>query len=106
MSVARPLLAFSLLLMSGLSLSGCGEPKQFGQDVTGQTGAAAEAYAVCHAEEYKYLIGQPITVVDTLNTGLRTRVLAADSFVPKDYDANRLTFTTSTTDTVSRIFCG
>ena len=60
----------------------------------------------CNAEAYAYLKGQPIDSVGMLTTTLKTRVLAADSFVPRDFDPNRLTFTTSPEGTVSRIFCG
>lgn len=91
--------AITLLALGGLGLSAC-EPS-----ASVETGPA-RASVTCDASFYTYLIGEPITVVDSLNTGLRVRVLAADAFVTKDYDANRLTFTATTDDTVSRVFCG
>ncbi len=60
----------------------------------------------CEASFFAYLRGEPIAVVDTLQTGLRVRVLGPDDFVPRDFDANRLTFTTSPEGDVSRVFCG
>ncbi|MGS4946354.1 hypothetical protein ACVDG3_12805 [Meridianimarinicoccus sp. RP-17] len=60
----------------------------------------------CEASFFEYLRGEPIAVVDTLQTGLNVRVLGPDDFVPRDFDANRLTFTTAPDDTVSRVFCG
>ena len=67
---------------------------------------AAVADGSCNAELYKDLIGGPIAVVGTLNPGVQVRVLAADSFVARDFDPNRLTFTTTREDTVGRVFCG
>ena len=61
---------------------------------------------VCDALVYADLVGEPITVVDTLSTGVNVRILAADGFVTKDYDPNRLTFTTTPDDTIGRVFCG
>jgi hypothetical protein len=60
----------------------------------------------CEASFFEYLRGEPIEVVDTLQTSLRVRVLGPDDFVPRDFDANRLTFTTAPDNTVSRVFCG
>ena len=60
----------------------------------------------CDAKQYDYLKGQPIETVATVITPLQVRVLGASDFVPKDYDANRLTFTTAPNGTVSRVFCG
>ncbi|MEV8465906.1 hypothetical protein AB0T83_03810 [Fluviibacterium sp. DFM31] len=67
---------------------------------------AVPASQVCEATLYDALKGEPIEVVDSLNTPLQVRVLAADSFVPRDFDGSRLTFTESPKGTVSRIFCG
>lgn len=67
---------------------------------------AAAADGSCNAEIYKNLIGEPISVVNTLNPGVRVRVLAADAFVTRDFNPNRLTFTTTRQDTVGRVFCG
>jgi hypothetical protein len=60
----------------------------------------------CEASFFDYLRGEPIEIVDTLQTGLTVRVLGPDDFVPRDFDPNRLTFTTAPDDTVSRVFCG
>lgn len=68
--------------------------------------APPEPTATCEAGFFDDLKGEPIEVIDTLNTPLRTRVLGPDDFVPRDFDPNRLTFTTSPDGTVSRIFCG
>lgn len=70
------------------------------------TGTAALSGASCDATLYADLVGEPIAVVDTLNTGLSVRVLAADAFVTRDFDPNRLTFTTTPADKVGRVFCG
>lgn len=61
---------------------------------------------VCRASDYEYLQGAQIDEVAALPTNLRVRVLASDSFVPRDFDPNRLTFTESPDGTVSRVFCG
>ena len=84
-----------------LGLISCGPP----QNLEGSTGQPASG-EVCNATIYADLVGEPITVVDTLSTSLQVRVLAADAFVTKDFDPNRLTFTTTTKDTVGRVFCG
>jgi len=60
----------------------------------------------CNASFFEYLRGEPIEVVDTLVTTLDVRVLGPEDFVPRDFDANRLTFTTSPEGNVSRVFCG
>lgn len=95
-----------------LVLSSCGPPQPGtvglepvdAQNASFQTSSVADGS--CNAEIYKYLVGEPITVVDTLNTGLPTRILAADSFVTKDFNPNRLTFTTTQKGEVGRVFCG
>lgn len=90
------------LLISGVALSalaGC-EPTY------SDAPAAAPAAATCDATQFEELKGEPIEAVDALATPLKVRVLAADSFVPRDFDPNRLTFTESPNNTVSRIFCG
>lgn len=90
------------LLISGVALSalaGC-EPT-YSEDTP-----AAPAAATCDATLFEELKGEPIESVDALSTPLTVRVLAADSFVPRDFDPNRLTFTESRDNTVSRIFCG
>ena len=61
---------------------------------------------VCNAVDFDYLKGQPIESVATVVTPLNLRVLGPNDFVPKDYDPNRLTFTTAPDGTVSRVFCG
>ncbi|MEM1163358.1 MAG: I78 family peptidase inhibitor [Pseudomonadota bacterium] len=68
--------------------------------------ASPVADGSCNAELYTDLIGQPISVVDTLNTGLVVRILPADGFVTRDFNPNRLTFTTTRSDEVGRVFCG
>ena len=60
----------------------------------------------CNADLYKDLVGEPISVVNSLNPGVRVRILPADSFVTRDFNPNRLTFTTTRQDTVGRVFCG
>lgn len=67
---------------------------------------AAAAPVTCDASLYTYLVGEPIDVVYTLNPGVVVRVLGAEEFVTRDYDPNRLTFTTSPEGNVSRVFCG
>lgn len=91
---------FSLLGLSALVLIACAPSQR--TNAVGQ----APAGATCDAGFFDYLKGEPITVVDTLTTPLRVRVLGADDFVPRDFDPNRLTFTTSPDGEVSRIFCG
>lgn len=70
------------------------------------TGGPTVPPVTCNATEFEYLKGQPIEAVATVVTPLSVRVLGATDFVPKDYDANRLTFTTAPNGTVSRVFCG
>lgn len=60
----------------------------------------------CEASFFEYLRGEPIEVVNTLQTALDVRVLGPDDFVPRDFNPNRLTFTTAPDNTVSRVFCG
>ncbi|OSP56790.1 I78 family peptidase inhibitor [Pseudoruegeria sp. SK021] len=100
MSSVRKLHTVFLLGLGGLGLAAC-QPAQLAE-----VQPAAPEPVTCDASFYTYLKGEPISVVDTLNTGVQVRVLAADSFVTKDFEANRLTFTTSPDGTVSRIFCG
>lgn len=94
---------FSLLALSvpAIALSACAERS----DHLSQ-GATSASAAACDATLYADLVGEPITLVDTLNTGLNVRILPADGFVTKDYDPSRLTFTTTPDDTVGRVFCG
>lgn len=94
-------LAFLSLSASALGLAACGPQANLAQSPTG-----ASAPVVCNASVYTGLVGEPITVVDTLNTGLNVRILGADEFVTKDFDPNRLTFTTTPKDEVGRVFCG
>ncbi|MCA8878603.1 MAG: hypothetical protein KDA73_01335 [Rhodobacteraceae bacterium] len=84
-----------------LTLSACAS----NDDVYYDPSATAPA-VTCDATTFDYLKGEPIESVGSIATPLRVRVLGPDDFVPKDYDPNRLTFTTSPTGTVSRIFCG
>lgn len=93
-------LIFPLLGTAGLLLSGCAPS----QNAAVATPAAQPV--TCNASFFDDLKGEPIEVVDTVATQLPVRVLAADSFVPRDFDPNRLTFTTSPDGNVSRIFCG
>ncbi|MBL9060093.1 MAG: hypothetical protein JNK88_08740, partial [Mangrovicoccus sp.] len=64
------------------------------------TGGPTVPPVTCNAAEFDYLKGQPIESVATVVTPLTVRVLGATEFVPKDYDANRLTFTTAPNGTV------
>lgn len=94
---------FSLLALSvpAMVLSACADrADHLSQNTTPVSGGT------CDASIYADLVGEPITVVDTLNTRLNVRILAADGFVTKDYDPTRLTFTTTPDDTVGRVFCG
>ena len=50
--------------------------------------------------------GEMLSPAPRVMLPLQVRVLGASDFVPKDYDANRLTFTTAPNGTVSRVFCG
>lgn len=68
--------------------------------------ASVSVDVTCEAGFFEYLRGEPIEVVNTLNTPLNVRVLGPDDFVPRDFDPNRLTFTTTPDGTVSRVFCG
>lgn len=88
-------------LSAALLLAACA-PSQDSYDTAGPN----TPVVTCNAAEFDYLIGQPIETVATVATPLTVRVLAATDFVPKDYNANRLTFTTSPTGMVSRVFCG
>ncbi|MEM1362627.1 MAG: I78 family peptidase inhibitor [Pseudomonadota bacterium] len=107
----RIVLFFALATASAM-LASCGpppdavglEPVQGGSSVN--TAVSPVADGSCNAEIYSYLVGEPISVVSTLNTGLSVRVLAADAFVTRDFNPNRLTFTTTPKDTVGRVFCG
>ncbi|MCR9089248.1 MAG: I78 family peptidase inhibitor [Rhodobacteraceae bacterium] len=99
--------------LAGLAiiLSSCAPPPpgQVGLEPANAQSVSAVAEVAdgsCNAEIYKNLIGEPISVVNSLNPGVRVRVLAADSFVTRDYNPNRLTFTTTRQDTVGRVFCG
>lgn len=91
-------------------LASCAPPPgQVGLEPANAQGVSATSVAAdgsCNAEIYKDLIGEPIAVVNTLNPGVRVRVLAADAFVTRDFNPNRLTFTTTRQDTVGRVFCG
>lgn len=101
---------FSLLLIgAALVLASCGPPPE----TVGLESANAQSSqrapvsdGSCNAALYQDLIGEPITVVNSLSLGPNLRVLPADSFVTRDYDPNRLTFTTTREDTVGRVFCG
>lgn len=101
---------FALATASAL-LASCGPPPDTVglEPVRGTTTGASfspVADGSCNAELYSDLVGEPIGVVNTLNTGLQVRVLAADAFVTRDFNPNRLTFTTTPRDTVGRVFCG
>ncbi|MFV0244072.1 MAG: I78 family peptidase inhibitor [Qingshengfaniella sp.] len=97
-------LAPLVLIGSTIGLIACGPPRNLRDDEV--TGAIAMANATCDASLYTDLVGQDISVVDTLDTGLNVRVLGPDAFVTRDYDANRLTFTTTPSSKVGRVFCG
>ncbi len=88
-----------LPLLIPAALAACAPPAP-------QTAAPVTTDATCEAGFFDYLRGEPIEVVSTLATPLRVRVLGPDDFVPRDFDANRLTFTTTPDGKVSRIFCG
>lgn len=91
-----------ILPFASIGLFACATGPQFETEPE----AVEQVVATCDATQYGYLIGAPIGDVYNVNSGLVVRVLAADSYVPRDFDPNRLTFTTSTEDTVSRVFCG
>ncbi|QIE40853.1 hypothetical protein G5B39_02045 [Rhodobacteraceae bacterium SC52] len=93
-------LIFPVLGTAGFLLSACAPS----QNTSSDTPAAQPV--TCNASFFDDLKGEPIEVVDSIPTQLQVRVLAADSFVPRDFDPNRLTFTTSPDGNVSRIFCG
>lgn len=80
-----------------LALASCASPSR---DTT------SERVVTCNADNFAYLQGEPIEVVDTLQTALQVRVLGPDDFVPRDFDPNRLTFTETPEGEVSRVFCG
>lgn len=88
-----------LILAFPAALAACAPPAP-------ETAAPVAAEVTCEAGFFDYLRGEPIEVVDTLATPLPVRVLGPDDFVPRDFDPNRLTFTTTPEGTVSRIFCG
>lgn len=95
-------LAIFFLAASALALAACAPQANLADG--GASGPAGPV--VCDASFYNGYVGEPIDVVYTLNTGLNVRVLGADEFVTKDFDPNRLTFTTTPKDTVGRVFCG
>jgi len=109
-----------LLCTAALALSACAPPPEtVGLEAAGTSsvagaggGSAGTAQRApvsdgsCNAELYKDLIGEPISVLDSLALGPNLRILPADSFVTRDFDPNRLTFTTTRKDTVGRVFCG
>lgn len=88
-----------LILLGPALLAACAPPAP-------EPVAPVAADVTCEAGFFDYLRGEPIAVVDTLFTPLTVRVLGPDDFVPRDFDANRLTFTTTPDGNVSRIFCG
>jgi len=84
------------------ALAACGPPANLQEP-----GAlAAQNGDYCDATIYQTLVGEPIEVVDSLSTGLTMRVLGPDDFVTRDFEPNRLTFTTTPDLTVGRVFCG
>jgi hypothetical protein len=96
-------LAFAILATTSFGLTACGPQANLAD---GGPSGGPSGPVVCNAFVYQDLVGQPIGVVDTLNTGLNVRVLGPDSFVTKDFDPNRLTFTTTPKFEVGRVFCG
>ncbi|MGB0659342.1 MAG: hypothetical protein ACPGNV_04105 [Mangrovicoccus sp.] len=68
--------------------------------------AAANASGACNAEFYAYMVGGPIGAVQHVPYAGPIRVLGADEFVTRDFNPQRLTFTTRPDDTVGRVFCG
>lgn len=92
----------TFFLLAAAALAACGPP----DNLSGAPGASPVSGAVCNAAVYNDLVGEPISIVYTLNTGLNVRVLGADEFVTRDFDPNRLTFTTTRDDTIGRVFCG
>ena len=95
-------LATFFLAASALALTACAPQANLSDG--GPAGPSGPV--VCNASVYSGFVGEPIDVVYTLNTGLNVRVLGAEEFVTKDFDPNRLTFTTTPKDEVGRVFCG
>jgi hypothetical protein len=91
---------FSLLGLGPVLLAACAP-----SDPTGTAGPAP-VDVTCDAGFFEYLRGEPIEIVDTIISPLQVRVLGSEDFVPRDFDPNRLTFTTSPDGEVSRVFCG
>ncbi|QDY69779.1 hypothetical protein [Qingshengfaniella alkalisoli] len=71
-----------------------------------ETAVVEPAVVTCDASFYQHMIGEPISMAQTINPGVVTRVLPSDGFVTRDFDRNRLTFTTTPDDTIGRVFCG
>lgn len=97
-SVVATLSAFAVL-------AAC-TPPQLENTAPAAVPTGAFATVTCDASFYTYLVGEPIEAVYTINPGLPVRILGADEFVTRDFNPNRLTFTTSPDDNVSRVFCG
>jgi hypothetical protein len=95
MRVAAPFIALSLT-----ALAACDPYPEY------QTAPTNAMMPVCDASQFAHMIGAPISDVQLVNPGVQVRVLPADSFVPRDFDANRLTFTTTPDDKIGRVFCG
>ena len=94
--------AFGLILAPALlGLAACGPPANL-------EGAQDASFSgeVCNASIYADLVGEPISAVESIQTSLEVRVLGASDFVTKDFNPNRLTLTTTTKDTIGRVFCG
>ena len=85
----------TFFILAAAALAACGPPDNL---AGGAPGAVPAGGTVCNAAIYNDLVGEPIATVYTLNTGLNVRVLGADEFVTKDFDPNRLTFTTTRDD--------
>ncbi len=69
-------------------------------------GTALPAAFSCNAALYSDLVGQPIDLAYGINPGFPVRILGPDDFVPRDFNSNRLTFTTTPDETIGRVFCG
>lgn len=89
------------LATMAIAMAGCG-----GSDSSAIGATQATQQVQCDAAFFQGLRGEPIEIVDNLTTPLNVRVLGPEDFVPRDFDPNRLTFTTTPEGTVSRVFCG
>ena len=94
-----PMKTLALVLTVGLVTGGCMAP-------IASPPVIPEPMGSCGADGLQTLVGQPVSVLETMRFGQEMRLIRPGMAVTMDYSSDRLNITTDDQDIIDRVYCG